>query len=196
MTAGFLALFVMTFLIVRVLNSPCGVNEERGKKMYQISSFIAVCNTKMTYINTNFFRKVLVHSWRENSLCLASLCWSFLVAFSPLTPPGTRFPPQPVSWLVPLLPPSLPSLACKLPQLPMSEPPMLPERVWTLPSVLPSMPVPLWVCPSLVSVSLFWAFSIWSSKIWPLWLVLVLVLLALPCLPVSVVVSLPRYAIL
>ncbi|KAL0489439.1 sodium-translocating pyrophosphatase [Acrasis kona] len=41
LTAGFLALFVMTFLILRVLNAPCGVNQHRGGKMYQISLYIA-----------------------------------------------------------------------------------------------------------------------------------------------------------
>jgi len=41
MTAGFLGLFVMTFLIYRVLNSDCGVREEKGGRMYQISIDIA-----------------------------------------------------------------------------------------------------------------------------------------------------------
>lgn len=40
LTAGFLALFVMVFLIVRVYSSPCGVDQERGKKMFQISGYI------------------------------------------------------------------------------------------------------------------------------------------------------------
>jgi len=41
MTAGFLALFVMTFLTYRVLNADCGINEEKGGRMYQISLDIA-----------------------------------------------------------------------------------------------------------------------------------------------------------
>lgn len=38
---GFLALFSIAFLTLRVLNSPCGVKEPRGARMYQISTFIA-----------------------------------------------------------------------------------------------------------------------------------------------------------
>jgi K(+)-stimulated pyrophosphate-energized sodium pump len=41
MTAGFLALFVMSFLTYRVLNVDCGVREEKGGRMYQISIDIA-----------------------------------------------------------------------------------------------------------------------------------------------------------
>lgn len=37
MTAGFLALFVMTFLALRVISAPVGAMEPNGKKMYQIS---------------------------------------------------------------------------------------------------------------------------------------------------------------
>jgi hypothetical protein len=42
LTSGFLGLFVMSFLILRVLEQPVGINQDRGKKMYQISQDIAV----------------------------------------------------------------------------------------------------------------------------------------------------------
>ncbi len=41
MAAGFLALFVMTFLAYRVLSEDCGVHEDKGGRMYQISMDIA-----------------------------------------------------------------------------------------------------------------------------------------------------------
>lgn len=37
LTAGFLALFVMAFLALRVLSEPVGINEQNGRKMYGIS---------------------------------------------------------------------------------------------------------------------------------------------------------------
>jgi len=41
MASGFLALFVMTFLALRVLNFPVGVYEQNGGRCYQISMYIA-----------------------------------------------------------------------------------------------------------------------------------------------------------
>jgi hypothetical protein len=50
LTSGFLGLFVMSFLILRVLEQPVGINQDRGKKMYQISQDIAV--RKKFFFNT------------------------------------------------------------------------------------------------------------------------------------------------
>jgi K(+)-stimulated pyrophosphate-energized sodium pump len=41
-TGGFLGLFVMTFLILSVVRAKCGVDEEKGGRMYQISLDIAI----------------------------------------------------------------------------------------------------------------------------------------------------------
>lgn len=40
LTGGFLACLIMTYLIIRVLNTSCGVDEENGQKMYQIAIYI------------------------------------------------------------------------------------------------------------------------------------------------------------
>src|SRR5690606_10075323 len=41
LTAGFLGMFVTCFLSLTVLRAKCGVDEEKGQRMYQISTFIA-----------------------------------------------------------------------------------------------------------------------------------------------------------
>ena len=46
LTSGFLGLFVMSFLILKVLEQPVGINQDKGKKMYEISVDIAVRKKK------------------------------------------------------------------------------------------------------------------------------------------------------
>ena len=58
LTSGFLGLFVMSFLILKVLEQPVGINQDKGKRMYEISVDIAVRKKKNLYLYFFSIRKV------------------------------------------------------------------------------------------------------------------------------------------
>ena len=58
LTSGFLGLFVMSFLILKVLEQPVGINQDKGKRMYEISVDISVRKKKNLYLYFFSIRKV------------------------------------------------------------------------------------------------------------------------------------------